>query len=641
MEINQRIIAPESASNMSIDDLGITIPKADICLTIAKLPPRLSRQEKIYYGKQPIKTKTIPKTSVLTLEDLLMCIPFSHSKPFVKFTIDNLRLTLESYHIKSSGSKTKLLNALLSAMDYPKHERRFLRGIIGIQRLFRLFLHDEFRRLIGPGLPVSTCLNDECPYTMEPLKEIPLNRLITWKEDAKKYGCEIYALLTDLKSKLGSPSMMRTLLRTSSGCEYTDLTPQEIRSRQRTLERWGFKNPFTRQSFSLEFLFRVYNYSCKILDKPIVLIQQTPTRPPAPAPRSEPTGELAEMIQNVFRRRGIALSVSEEALREYREMLTTQQESTDLIPESSRELPEERLIVSQPPPRILPDGIRLRLRIGREEITTPPTPPRTRMNPRDFHPLSYPSDPDIIRMPDFVNHRHSSVIEYHIPPEIRSELHIPELTGESGEVRHPFFLFYPIMMSPEYRDTFTRMTDVYSDAIRKATDIVSVMCDLGFYVDASSLTLPAQTLVPRDMSTSNSRNQFYGRWFHGFFEIWTMHLRQIHQATNLHILYDTNEEIIMYVSEKFQRGGIFDRLSQTFSELYRGGWYRSMRNLAIETRPIIRIIQFAYIQWIEFYDKLFTELMAESRNTTAMNLIIPMVRAGLLPVESFPWAVGL
>jgi hypothetical protein len=671
-ETNQRIV--ESTGQISSSNLNSNSnSNANV---IPKLTIKLSRVEKIKYGRVPIKTKSLSQEELITMKDLLASIPFSFTKPFIKYTIENIRNTLQAIYrernpesaiLRRNGSKSKLLDILLKEMNYQEEEKKFLKKIIKIQKMSRLFLNNEIRRLIGPGIPVNLCLNDECPYTMEPLEDIPENQLITWKEDNKKYGCDIVALLTDLKSKLSNPTFLKNILQTKNGSVYSDLVPSDIRNRQRILDRYNLKNPFTRKLFSLEFFFRIYQYSCKILKKPIVNITPARTRTEGSIPLENeyrqrvresqerlfgrrtqlhqslrdlgllpdaPVPVLTSIMQDRFHSAGIDIAVRESDVRNFRRAYpregfgfvprhlvftpSEQESDTEEVPRSSSDVvPEPQSEIHAERETSSGSGLRLRLTYG--------THSQSSRSYRGIEPISFTRPPNVEVL-------YMSSREIIVPPEIMTDL--------GGLKRHPFFPFYDLIMKPEHRSLFLNLDEQYRRSCEKSIEIVSQFRDLGYYMEPTSLSLPMEALTIPDLTTSQRRNRHYGRWYHQFFENWTIYLRSSHRG-NYRELYENNDEIISFINHRINDGGLHSQISSAFQAIYRGEWHRSIETPEIEYRPLFKMIKFIYIIFIELYDKLLSELSPETHNTIAMNLIIPMVRAGLLPADSFSWAVGI
>jgi hypothetical protein len=374
--------------------------------------------------------------------------------------------------------------------------------------------------------------------------------------------------------------------------------------------------------------------------------------------RSAPREDIEERLREI----GVDLTLSEEDLEEYRHILrlspgrylptmftpdltrlpstTTTTTTTELRNESDTETePEERVQrISSDDIEELPRGGASPVRASGIRLVIGPNSHRRsiRHSLESMIPVSSPATNsnmlEFVEMPDIPGY--TRVIPYEVPPEITNEFR------ESSITRHPFFLFYPIMMNPEYRETFRNLEIHYRTACDKSIELVSQFRDLGYYMEFSALSLPLEALTPRNLSTANSRNRFYGNWIHVFFENWTLQLRSI-RGIERDTIYEHNQELIEFVNERVREGGIHDRILSSFREIYRREWYRSVENMEIEYRPLIYIIKFTYILFIEMYDKLMNELSPENLNTISIHLIIQMVRARMLPADSFSWAVGL
>lgn len=70
-------------------------------------------------------------------------------------------------------------------MDYPVFEKKILFQLESFQKILKLRVNDRIRKMVGPGVPHSKCVNEECPFTFDDVVDIPYGKLLTWKEDDK------------------------------------------------------------------------------------------------------------------------------------------------------------------------------------------------------------------------------------------------------------------------------------------------------------------------------------------------------------------------------------------------------------------------------------------------------------------------
>jgi hypothetical protein len=128
--------------------------------------------------------------------------------------------------------------------------------------MFRVFMKKISRRIQGPGIPVSRCVNSECPFTLENLSDIDVDKIMTWR-DGKIYGCDGEMLIKAIRDSIS--------YRYHSSIE--KMRPDD--------DVPGTENPFTRQPLKAELIHRCVKF-CDYhkLDK----IFRTPTNIP-PVPR--------------------------------------------------------------------------------------------------------------------------------------------------------------------------------------------------------------------------------------------------------------------------------------------------------------------------------------------------------------------
>lgn len=208
-------------------------------------PRRISRKmaEKIKMGYVRPKRQVLPDTTELTIKHLLNFIPFDRKlSPYIirKGAFLNTLHRL-GYKVSKSGSLQTLLDKLLEVLDYQTHFNTLVRRLTTFQRVFRVFLKSIARRIQGPGIPVSRCVNSECPFTLENLADIPVERVMTWR-DGKIYGCD--------------GEMLAKAIRDSISYRYHST----IERMQPNEEVAGTENPFTRQPLKAELIHRCVKF---------------------------------------------------------------------------------------------------------------------------------------------------------------------------------------------------------------------------------------------------------------------------------------------------------------------------------------------------------------------------------------------
>ena len=103
-----------------------------------------------------------------------------------KYSLSDLRLLCGHYGIKKSGTKPEIM-----ARIYIHLKQAHL--IVKIQRKFRIYLAEKYRKLNGPGfLKPSICVNDTDFFTFDSLKDIEPHHFFSYlDDDGKVYGFHI------------------------------------------------------------------------------------------------------------------------------------------------------------------------------------------------------------------------------------------------------------------------------------------------------------------------------------------------------------------------------------------------------------------------------------------------------------------
>ena len=209
-------------------------------------PVRSRRQiRQIMSGKNKIERIKITGDTILEIKHLLNFLPFDRkTSPYV-IRKDSIFYTLKHHNVKipKSASLERMLTELTNVLDYDNYYKQTITGIVYFQRQFRKYLNNAYLRIQGPGIPVTRCVNTECPFTLEELCDIPSKKIITWKDD-KIYGCNAELLIESIRNGYLSRRLEHTIA--TMDADY----PID-----------GTQNPFTRQPLKADLLRRCMKYS--------------------------------------------------------------------------------------------------------------------------------------------------------------------------------------------------------------------------------------------------------------------------------------------------------------------------------------------------------------------------------------------
>jgi hypothetical protein len=214
---------------------------------------------KIKMGKIPFKKEVIGEGTTVTLHHLLRSLPFTtksrlctiRKQPLYETLLEGNATVRKSYGLK------RLLEIAKEEFQYEKALGLVNRRLSTLQRKFKVYLKDTESRLIGPGIPITRCVNEDCPYTMEALVDISRENIFTWKDD-KIYGCDFQALYGLIAGKLERSGTLY-----EQNMDQYDYTIEEYGEQRRRNRRYDARilneitNPFTRQKFPVEALRRV------------------------------------------------------------------------------------------------------------------------------------------------------------------------------------------------------------------------------------------------------------------------------------------------------------------------------------------------------------------------------------------------
>lgn len=192
---------------------------------------------------------------------LLRSLPFTTKTRLCTIRKQAIYQTLLSMnqHVRKSYGLAKLLDIAKEAFDYDKKLSFVVRNITKFQRVCKKYLQNLELRLQGPGIPVSKCVNEDCPYTMESLTDIPKADIFTWKDD-KIYGCDfhpLYQLVSNHMERNGTLYEDKESDYMAYIQEYSRLSRATNRRRFNRSRLGSIHNPFTRSPFPGEAFRRL------------------------------------------------------------------------------------------------------------------------------------------------------------------------------------------------------------------------------------------------------------------------------------------------------------------------------------------------------------------------------------------------
>jgi hypothetical protein len=214
------------------------------------------------FGYQAIKTITIASGKI-GIKHILGQILFENNAS--KFYNIRKSVLLEYIHdngghMKKSANLTDIIEKVKEVSDYKNLARNTLRFISIFQRRIKQWISNPELKLLGPGIPISRCVNEECPFTLENLKDLDPKNVITWKgEDSKIYGCDFMSLFVLLKNTLGGRNIYTDKYEELINLLNINLsnTGRSTRNNRRSVIFNEMKNPFTREKFQPELLVRL------------------------------------------------------------------------------------------------------------------------------------------------------------------------------------------------------------------------------------------------------------------------------------------------------------------------------------------------------------------------------------------------
>lgn len=197
----------------------------------------------------------------VTVNHLVRSLPFETKSRLCTIRKQPLFETLSNtdFKVRKTYSLSKLLDIAKEALQYDKKLAEVNKRLTTFQRVYKKYYSNIELRLQGPGIPVSRCVNEDCPYTMETLTEIPKGDIFTWKDD-KIYGCEfksLYHLIAKYMEQSGTLYECKEDEYRSIINNYISLS-KSTNIRRLNRSRLGpIKNPFTRSPFPGEALYRI------------------------------------------------------------------------------------------------------------------------------------------------------------------------------------------------------------------------------------------------------------------------------------------------------------------------------------------------------------------------------------------------
>lgn len=215
-------------------------------------------------SKKSFKKEIIDDGKLVTVNHLLRSLPFPSKYAFCSLRKNALfnALRLKDCDIKKTSSIAQLLDIAKDVFLYDQALARVNKGLTILQQKYKGYLQNVELRLQGPGIPVSRCVNEDCPYTMEALTDINKCDIITWKDD-KIYGCDFTAIYELFSKKLESNGVL--LLEKVDHYNdviqsYTTLSERNRRSPFNRNPLASLFNPFTRAPFPAEFFVRIIEF---------------------------------------------------------------------------------------------------------------------------------------------------------------------------------------------------------------------------------------------------------------------------------------------------------------------------------------------------------------------------------------------
>lgn len=219
-------------------------------------PRNIRKKTKLSFHKE-----IITEEQKVNVNHLIRSLPFDTKTRLCTIRKQALFNTLSSTqaHVRKTYSLNKLLEIAKETFGYNDKLELINKRLSTFQNIYKRYYNNLELRLQGPGIPVSRCVNEDCPYTMETLTDIPKTNIFTWKDD-KIYGCDFQSLYTLFSKHMDRQGILyeckeneyRTFIE-----EYVKLS-HSLNTRRLSRSRLGpIINPFTRAPFPGEAFGRI------------------------------------------------------------------------------------------------------------------------------------------------------------------------------------------------------------------------------------------------------------------------------------------------------------------------------------------------------------------------------------------------
>ena len=217
-------------------------------------PRNIRKRVKLTFRKE-----IIAEGQKVNVNHLIRSLPFRTKSRLCTIRKQALFDTLSDIqvNVRKTYSLGKLLEIAKETFGYDTKLKEVNKKLSIIQNIYKKYYNNIELRLQGPGVPVSRCVNEDCPYTMESLTDI--SNIFTWKDD-KIYGCDfqsLYGLFSKHIDRSG-------VLYESKEDEYRSFIEEYVKlSRSLSIRRFSRSrlgpiiNPFTRSPFPGEAFHRI------------------------------------------------------------------------------------------------------------------------------------------------------------------------------------------------------------------------------------------------------------------------------------------------------------------------------------------------------------------------------------------------
>ena len=220
-------------------------------------PRNIRKKVKLTFHKE-----IVTEGQKVNVNHLIRSLPFDTKSRLCTIRKQALFDTLSNdacLRVRKTYSLSKLLEVAKEVFGYDNKLKEVNKRIGLFQNRYKRYYNNIELRLRGPGIPVSRCVNEDCPYTIESLTDISSTNLFTWK-DNKIYGCDFVSLY-----RLFSANMERRgILYECKENEYRSYIDEYVNlSRSSNIRRFSRSrlgsiiNPFTRAPLPGEAFHRI------------------------------------------------------------------------------------------------------------------------------------------------------------------------------------------------------------------------------------------------------------------------------------------------------------------------------------------------------------------------------------------------